>query len=315
MDSSQLIAMKQARLLQTQKQMKKDTMITGQAKPNTYTYRDSSSLTTVTQGLPHMVSESKTLEEKKKKFKEDLVKENENTILVLLLGDGRVSVLENSLREAHKKYEYSSKQLRTTSMILTESYTGGNLDNFDIVILYTKNNLMFEMDINLHFNNIFEEGILEFHKDLGKNLNSYISKGGNLIMGSFCWGEDDAIPNFDYNSNSPFKYGGLSRYLDSYEVKPLDHPILKKKDPFSILITEKPLNIDKIITTISLTNNSQCIAKISETIPYIAVKEKKNSRIVGINSYISFSYSGEESKPDLIDIVYRSILWCKRLLG
>jgi hypothetical protein len=310
MDSSQLIAMKQARLLQTQKQMKKSE----QGKPNTYSYRDSSSLTTVTQGLPYMIPESKTLEERKKRFQEDLIKENENTILVLLLGDGRVSVLENSIRESHKRSSYSSKQLRTTSIILTETYTGGNLDSFDIVILYTKNNLMFEMDSNIHFNNIFEEGKLEFHQDFGKNLNSYVSKGGNLIMGSFCWGEEDAIPNFDYNSNSPFQYGGICKLLDSYEIKAAQHPILTK-ELFSIQIEDTPLNIEKILINVELTSDSKCIAKIAESIPFLAIKENHDSRIVGINSYISFPYSGYQSKPDLIDIVYRSILWCKRLLG
>jgi hypothetical protein len=316
MDASQLLAIKKARLLQSQKQAQNEKMISGQGRPNSYTYRDSSSLTSAIQGAPLLPQESQTLAEKKKKFEEDLKRENENTILVLLLGDGRVSTLEESIREAHKKSAYSSKQLRTTSMILTESYSGANLNSFDLVILYTKNNLMLEMNPELHFNNIFDEGKLEYHPDFGKCLNSYISKGGNLIMGSFCWGEEDPIPFFDYSTYSPFEYGGLSRYLENYQVKPENHVIFSENtEPFSTQITEIPLNIDKVLTTPKLTKDSQCIAKISETIPFVAVKETKNARLVAINSYIAFPYSGYQAKPVLIDIVYRSILWCNRLLG
>jgi hypothetical protein len=316
MDASQLLAMKQARLLQSQKQAQKDKMISGKGRPNSYTYQDSSSLTSAIQGSPLLPQEYKTLEEKKKKFQEDLKKENENTMLVLLLGDGRVSVLEKSIREAHSKSPYVSKQLRTTAMLLTESYSGANLEKFDVVILYTKNNLMLEMNSERQFNNIFDEGKLEYHPDFGKCLNSYVSKGGNLILGSFCWGEEDPIPLFDYGIYSPFQYGGLSRYLDNYEVKPEAHAIFSEnKESFSIQITEFPLNIEKVLTTPKLTKDSECIAKISDTIPFVAIKEFKKSRIVAINSYISFPYSGYQAKPMLIDIVYNSILWCKRLLG
>lgn len=316
MDASQLLAIKQARLLQTQKQAQKEKMISGQGRPNSYTYRDASSLTSAIQGSPFLSEESKTLKEKKKKFEDDLKRENENTILVLLLGDGRVSVLEESIREAHKQSEYASKNLRTTSMLLTEFYSGANLDSFDVVILYTKNNLMLEMNPELHFNNIFDEGKLEYHPDFGKCLNSYVSKGGNLVLGSFCWGEEDPIPLFDYSTYSPFQYGGLSRYLENYEVKPENHAIFgENTEPFSNQITDIPLNIDKVLTTPKLTKDSQCIAKISETIPFIAVKETKKTRVVAINSYIAFPYSGYQAKPFLIDIVYRSILWCNRLLG
>jgi hypothetical protein len=175
---------------------------------------------------------------------------------------------------------------------------------------------MFELNTNINFNNVFEEGQLEFHPELGQSLNSYISKGGNIIMASFCWGEDDRIPSFDYNLYSPFQYGGLSRYLDSYIVNPNVHPIFREsKDPFSIQITKNPMNVEKVLTTVKLTRGSECIAKISETIPFIAIKEINKSRTVAINSYISFPYSGELSKPVLIDIVYNSILWCKRILG
>lgn len=316
MDASQLIARKNARLLQMQKDAQKQLMVSGKGQPNTYKYPDSSSFTSAVQGISYKSSESNDLLERKRKFEEDLKKENENTILVLILGDGRISVLEESIREAHKRSPYASKQLRTTHMLLTQLYAGANLQNYDVVILYTKNNLMFEMNMALNFNNVFEEGQLEFHPDFGKSLNSYVANGGNLIMASFCWGEDAAIPNFDYNLYSPFQYGGLSRYLDSYTVTPEYHPILNEiKEAFSIQITETPLNIEKVLTTAKLTRNSHCIAKISETIPFIAVKEINKSRTVAINSYISFSYNGLQSKPLLIDIVHRSILWCKRLLG
>lgn len=316
MDASQLIARKHAKQLQLQKQAQKVGALNGTGQPNSFSYPDSSSLLSAVQGLPLIESSSSALQEKKKKFEEELKKENENTILVLLLGDGLVSTLEASLREAHNNSEYSTKQLRTTSMILTKNYTGNNLQNYDVVIFYTKNKLMFELNANINFNNMIEEGNLVFHEELGKSLNSYVAKGGNLIMSSFCWGEDDAIPYFDYNLYSPFQYGGLSRYLDSYNVDSLDHPILKKNDKtFSILVTETPLNVEKILTTIKLSKGSQCIAKISENIPFIAIKENNQSRIVAINSYVSFPYSGKYSKPILINIIYRSILWCKRILG
>lgn len=316
MDASQLIARKHAKQLQLQKQAQKAGALNGTGQPNSFSYPDSSSLVSAAQGIPLVESASSALQEKKRKFEEDLKKENENTILVLLLGDGLVSTLESSIREAHKNSEYSTKQLRTTSMILTKNYTGSNLHNYDVVIFYTKNKLMFELNQNMNFNNVFEEGKLLFHDELGKSLNSYVSKGGNLIMASFCWGEDDAIPFFDYDLYSPFQYGGLSRYLDSYDVDLTDHPILEKNDKsFSILAGETPLNVEKVLTTIKLSRGSQCIAKISETIPFIAIKENVKSRIVAINSYVSFPYSGEYSKPILINIVYRSILWCKRILG
>jgi hypothetical protein len=316
MDASQLIAKKHARQLQLQKQAQKAGALSGTGRPNTFSYPDSSSLLSATQGLPLIESSSSTLQEKKKIFQEELKKENENTILVLLLGDGLVSTLEAAIREAHKQSAYASKQLRTTSMILTKNYAGSNLQNYDVIILYTKNKLMFELNTNINFNNVFEEGQLEFHPELGKSLNSYISKGGNIIMASFCWGEDDRIPSFDYNLYSPFQYGGLSRYLDSYIVNPNVHPIFREsKDPFSIQITKNPMNVEKVLTTVKLTRGSECIAKISETIPFIAIKEINKSRTVAINSYISFPYSGELSKPVLIDIVYNSILWCKRILG
>jgi hypothetical protein len=315
MDASQLIARKHAMQLQLQKQAQKAGAVNGTGRPNTFSYPDSSSLLSATQGLPLVSQSSKDFQEKKKKYQEELQKENENTILVLLLGDGLVSTLETSIREAHSKSEFSSKQLRTTSMLLTKLYSGANLQNYDVVILYTKNKLMFELNENHHFNNMFQEGYLEFHPEFGKSLNSYVSKGGSLIMGSFCWGEDDSIPFFDYNLYSPFQYGGLSRYLDSYVVGPSNHPIFgETKEPFSIQITENPMNIEKVLTTVKLSKDSQCIAKISETIPFVAVKEINKSRTVGINSYVSFPYSGQLCKPMLIDIVYRSILWCKRIL-
>jgi hypothetical protein len=316
MDASQLIARKQAKQLQMQKEAQKKLMVSGKAQPNTYNYPDSSSLISAIQGSPLILQETNKLIEKKIKYEEELKKENENTILVLLLGDGRVSVLETAIREAHKKSPYSSKQLRTTHMILTELYAGANLQNYDVVVLYTKNNLMFEMNVTMNFNNIFEEGCLEYHPEFGKSLNTYMSNGGNLVMASFCWGEDDAIPSFDYNVFSPFQYGGLSKYLDSYRVNPSIHPIFGEiKDPFTIQITDTPLNIEKVLTTVKLTRDSKCIAKISDTIPFIAVKEIKKARTVAINSYVSFPYSGLQSKPILIDIVYNSILWCKRIMG
>lgn len=247
--------------------------------------------------------------------------ENLTYFCVLILGDGRNGLLTDPLLDLHKKISRTTspfKKMLITNQLLTNTYTGANLYQFDVVIFYTKDGLMQTLDPSQTYNTIFSGGRVAYNKSLGINLTNYVKKGGHLIMASYSWGKELAIPRFKYNLYSAFLYSGFPIFLPNETIvhNEPEHPILK--DRSTTLFTRDPeaplLSFDKVNQNIYISPGSKILASYTDGTPFLVVKTEGKSRIVGINCYIAFPYSGYQARPELINYVYNCILWCVNMI-
>jgi hypothetical protein len=128
------------------------------------------------------------------------------TMRVNIVGDSSVATFVSGLTTARTALGYSNVTMTYTQTALN-NYTGSNLStaNFDAVVVWTN-------------------GGITFNSSFGTNLNSYITSGGPVIFGVFCWGNVSAITNFTY-TNSPYVFKGSQANQVATMTKTVTHPI------------------------------------------------------------------------------------------
>lgn len=128
------------------------------------------------------------------------------TMRVNVIGDTNVASVVTGLNTARTALGYSNVTMTYTQTPLS-NYTGSNLTlaNFEAAMVWTN-------------------GGLTFNAAFGSNLNNYITSGGPVVFGVFCWGNVQAITNFTY-TNCPYAYKGTQSQLQGTMTKTVVHPI------------------------------------------------------------------------------------------
>ncbi len=128
------------------------------------------------------------------------------SLRVNVIGDSSVGSVITGLQTARTQLGYSNYTLTYTSTLLN-NYTGANLSlaNFDTLLVWTN-------------------GGITFNASFGSNLNSFITSGGPVVFGVFCWGNVARITNFTY-TNSPYDYKGSQGNQIATMTKTVASPI------------------------------------------------------------------------------------------
>ncbi len=180
-----------------------------------------------------------------------------------------------------------TQTLTITNTLWTSSTTGSNLSSFDVVIL------------------VYGSGIT-YNAALGTNLNTFVSNGGHVIMGSFLWGNIGRITNFNYTTGSTYNYDGNMDLFNTNNVT------YNSVHPITTGITATTGVTQANIVPGALTSGSTTIATFTNASrPFIAIKDTGTSRQVGFNLYINYAYA---SFPRLSQYVCRAVYWCMNML-
>ena len=180
-----------------------------------------------------------------------------------------------------------SQTLTITNTLWTNSITGSNLSNYDVVILSLG-------------------GVITYNASFGTNLNTYVSNGAHLIMSSFLWGNLSSITNFNYTNGSCLSYEGSMSLSDTNTLT------YNSTHPITTGITASTGASQQNIVNGNLTSGSNTIATYTvSNKPFIAVKDTGTSRQVAFNSYINYAYA---TFPRLSQFVCRSIYWCMKMI-
>jgi len=183
-------------------------------------------------------------------------------------------------------------------------YDGADLiiSNYSVIILITDNPVT--------------TGIKTvYHPLLGKNLNNYIASGGNMIMGSHSWQNNNPMPGFIY-AHVPFlynnKYTTASTNLASLIYKP--HPITNGLGADIMMVAQD------IITNIYQSNGARTIATTTNNIPFISVLEQGllKSRTIAINGQLGVVSPSIDANGNHINkyskLIYNCINWCLKVI-
>lgn len=206
---------------------------------------------------------------------------------VLILGNSAAANVPSALQSAKTDMGYSGTMTFTTKNVFgaDSSYTGSDINttNYDVVILYT-------------------DGGSTPSATLGANLDTYVSSGGNLIMGVFAWGNPPAFPGLTYTNSSTYAYAGTQSFVGSQVTTLVSHPILTG--------ISGAISLSGSYTQgVSLTSGSTAIASYSNSTSFIAVRTPGSAKLVGINIYIGLTWSGS-SNQNILRYLLNSIYWC-----
>jgi hypothetical protein len=201
-----------------------------------------------------------------------------------------------------------------------EYYIGGT-NNSQVYTIYQGDDLSIEnYSVVVMFadeRNITSKTI--YGNNLGKNLNRYLSDGGNLILGNYVWknnydggGYSIQIPGFQYGYSAyPYSrgYTVASQNLSDV-VFTQSHPILQFVDPHVYL---SPQNV---ITNIDLNAGAFNIVTTENGVPFVTVFSNilTGSRTVGINGFLG-AISPDTTIHEFAKILYNAIHWCMKKLN
>ena len=220
---------------------------------------------------------------------------------VLIIGDIVVNIVKSNIEKALSVLGYDSENINITTQVISGSYTGSNLTlaNYSVVILYTNS------------------GYSTYHANLGSNLNSYVSSGGNLITSEFCWGVGvAAITGFDY-TNTPYVYNSNDYSLTDLAkmTKTTTHVITTD------ISSDINLGSQNINSPIVLQSGSTTIATTLAGNSLIAIKTYGLRRFVGINAYIKTNDISDETSEDYTTyiefnkLLANYVLWCIKIIS
>lgn len=203
------------------------------------------------------------------------------TLRLNIIGDASVRSVATSLATARTALGYSNVTISYTSTLLN-NYTGSNLTtaNFDTLLVYTN-------------------GGITFNTNFGSNLNNYITSGGSVVFGVFCWGNVPALTNFTY-SNSPYAYKGSQGNQIATMTKNVSHPIT------SNINTAITTSATFYTPTVVVQSNATSIASFPDGTSMVAYQT--SPRRVGVNL---FAVVGTSNGYQLF---LNSILWAGGLL-
>lgn len=180
------------------------------------------------------------------------------TLKVNIIGDSSIGTVATNLGTARTALGYTNVTMTYTTTLLN-NYTGSDLTtaNYDVLLVYTN-------------------GGITFNSSFGTNLNNYITSGGKVVFGVFCWGNVSAITNFTY-TNSPYVYKGTQGNQIATMTKTVAHPITS--------------NISTAITTsstfftnaVSVQPTATSIATFPDGTSMVATQT--SPRRVGVNLY------------------------------
>jgi hypothetical protein len=179
------------------------------------------------------------------------------TLRLNIIGDTSVGTVAANLAAARTAQGYSNVTITYTSTLLN-NYTGANLTtaNFDTLLVYTN-------------------GGITFNAAFGSNLNSYITSGGPVVFGVFCWGNVAAITNFTY-ANSPYAYRGSQTTQTATMTKTVSHPITSN-------ISTSIAGNTFCTPTVTVQSNATSIATFPDTTSMVAYQS--TPRRVAVNLY------------------------------
>ena len=180
------------------------------------------------------------------------------SLRVNVIGDSSIASVITGLQTAKTALGYSNVTMTYTSTLLN-NYTGSNLTlaNFDTALLWTN-------------------GGITFNASFGSNLNSFITSGGPVVFGVFCWGSVPAITNFTY-SNSPYAFKGSQANQVATMTKTVASPIT------SNISTNITASATFYTPTVTVQSNATSIATFPDGTSMVATQT--TPRRVAVNLY------------------------------
>jgi hypothetical protein len=209
---------------------------------------------------------------------------------VLIIGDANIGIitLTSALQSARTDLGFAAT-LTITTQQATGVYSGANMIDYDVIILYNG-------------------GGQTYSATFGSNLNAFVAAGGHLIMSSFLWGNVPAPSGLTYANTSTYVYNGTMNLVTTSSVTyPVTHPITAG------LGTAWGGSNENIPTPITLQTSATTLAQYSNGTSALAVRQVGSSKLVGFNKAISFLTFA--SNPNLAKIVCNSIYWCMGVLS
>jgi hypothetical protein len=209
---------------------------------------------------------------------------------VLVIGDRNIltSGIPAYLQASRTSLGYTVT-LTISTQESTGTYTGADMINYDVVILYNG-------------------GGQTYNAAFGPNLNAFVGAGGHLIMGSFLWGNVPQPSGTTYLNISAYEFNGtMSLVTTSSVTYPVTHPITAG------LGTAWGGSNENIPTPITLQTSATTLAVYSNGTSAIAVRQVGTSRLVGFNKAISFLTFA--SNPNLTKIICNAIYWSMGVLS
>jgi len=205
------------------------------------------------------------------------------TLKVNLIGDSSVSTFATGLQTAKTALGYSTVTLTITQTALS-NYTGSDLTtaNYDVIVIWTN-------------------GGLTFNSSFGTNVNNYISNGGKVVFGVFCWGNVPAITNLTY-TNTPYIYKGTQGNAVANMTVLLAHPITNGI-PTSISGGASTFYTNSVSVQPTATN----LATYPDATSMVAIQS--GPRRVGINLWPGTGY------VNLNKLFVNAIVWAGGLLN
>ena len=212
-----------------------------------------------------------------------------NINLVILGTSGDVATISTNLPQARTALGYSQK-LTITTQVINSSYTGSDLNSYDVIILTTNSGVA-------------------YNSSLGTNLNSAVINGKHLIMAEFTWGNIASVTNFDYTNNSTFLYNGNFTLTNTNTITNLvSHPITNGLSTTIGLTSTNVLSSAQAVLTTGVTVISQYT---SGSAPFIAIKQRGSANLVGINQALNAPYI---SYTVFNKMIVNSVYWCMGLI-
>lgn len=209
---------------------------------------------------------------------------------VLIIGDTNIasSGIPTYLQAARTALGFTQTLTISTQASIV-GYTGANMINYDVVMLYNG-------------------GGQSYNASFGSNLNAFVAGGGHLIMGSFLWGNVPAPSGLTYANTSTYVFDGNMDIVTTSSVTyPVTHPITAG------LGTAWGGSVENIPTPITLQSSATTLALYSNGTSAIAIRGVGTSRLVGFNKSISFLTFA--LNPNLTKIVCNAIYWCMGVLS